>query len=201
MSSKLTPRQIECLRLTAYMTDKEISRALGINASTVNKHVQEACKRLGVNSRKAALAALGRNTPGVSHPIGDGPDFPPPEPATMEEKDGAGAAAMDLGRPGRSDVAVSILPGTEGPTPDGNPEGTSGSGQQGPVAGSAGDGGAPGSFRLGYRPPPVSRIARVILILIAAALSALIFSGLSVLVSSDHERIQASDRPLGVIDG
>ncbi len=58
MPARLTPRQEECLRLTRLMTDREIAARLGISEPTVKKHVIEACQRLGVNRRKAALAIL-----------------------------------------------------------------------------------------------------------------------------------------------
>lgn len=60
---ELTPRQDECLRLSATMTDKEIARALQISDNTVDKHIGAAMRKLGVNSRKAALRALGANAP------------------------------------------------------------------------------------------------------------------------------------------
>lgn len=63
MSSTLTARQEECLRLTRLMTDKEIAAHLGISEPTVKKHVQEACQRFGVNRRKAALALLEQSDP------------------------------------------------------------------------------------------------------------------------------------------
>lgn len=58
MRPGLSARQEECLRLTAYRTDREIAAVLGISEATVKKHVHEACQRLGVNRRKAALALL-----------------------------------------------------------------------------------------------------------------------------------------------
>ncbi|MBA4803540.1 MAG: helix-turn-helix transcriptional regulator [Brevundimonas sp.] len=58
MPSRLSARQEECLRLTAFLTDKEIAARLGLSEATVKKHVHEACRRLGVNRRKAALALL-----------------------------------------------------------------------------------------------------------------------------------------------
>lgn len=54
----LSARQAQCLRLTAFRTDREIAAHLGISEATVKKHVHEACQRLGVNRRKAALALL-----------------------------------------------------------------------------------------------------------------------------------------------
>lgn len=58
MPTALTPRQEECLRLTRLLTDREIAARLGVSEPTVKKHVLEACQRLGVNRRKAALAIL-----------------------------------------------------------------------------------------------------------------------------------------------
>lgn len=58
MRSVLSARQEECLRLTAFRTDREIAAVLGISEATVKKHVHEACQRLGVKRRKAALALL-----------------------------------------------------------------------------------------------------------------------------------------------
>lgn len=58
MRSVLSARQEECLRLTAFRTDREIAAVLGISEATVKKHVHEACHRLGVTRRKAALAML-----------------------------------------------------------------------------------------------------------------------------------------------
>lgn len=66
MSVPITERQEECLRLSAIMTDKEIARALGISANTVDKHIREATRRLGVSRRKEALRLLGSNPPYAS---------------------------------------------------------------------------------------------------------------------------------------
>src|SRR6478672_2266579 len=59
--SQLTKRQLECLRLSATMTDKDIARHLGISHHTVSLHVREALRKLGVGSRKAALRNLASN--------------------------------------------------------------------------------------------------------------------------------------------
>lgn len=64
MHPLLSARQEQCLRLTAFRTDKEIAAHLGISEATVKKHVHEACQRLGVNRRKAALALLDPVAPG-----------------------------------------------------------------------------------------------------------------------------------------
>lgn len=58
---QLTKRQIECLRLSATMTDKDIARHLGISHHTVSLHVREAIRKLSVGSRKAALRRLAEN--------------------------------------------------------------------------------------------------------------------------------------------
>lgn len=67
MSTPLSARQEQCVRLTAFRTDKEIALHLGISEATVKKHVHEACQRLGVNRRKAALAILDHNGPGSTN--------------------------------------------------------------------------------------------------------------------------------------
>lgn len=69
MSVRLTERQEECLRLSVTMTDKEIARTLGISANTVDKHIREATRRLGVSRRKEALRLLGSNPPYASTAI------------------------------------------------------------------------------------------------------------------------------------
>jgi DNA-binding CsgD family transcriptional regulator len=74
MSQKLSARQEECLRLTAFHTDREIAALLGISEATVKKHVHEACQRLGVNRRKAALARL--SGPAPSRDRADPPAIP-----------------------------------------------------------------------------------------------------------------------------
>jgi hypothetical protein len=51
--------------LTAFRTDKEIAAHLGISEATVKKHIHEACQRLGVNRRKAALAILEQTDQGI----------------------------------------------------------------------------------------------------------------------------------------
>ena len=65
MRPGLSTRQEECLRLTAYRTDREIAALLGISEPTVKKHVHEACQRLCVNRRKAALALLDSTAAGT----------------------------------------------------------------------------------------------------------------------------------------
>lgn len=85
MAERLTERQLQCLRLSATMTDKEIARALGISENTVDKHFREVFRKLGVTTRKAALRALARDASYAPHAIpGDG------EAAAGERVDAAG---------------------------------------------------------------------------------------------------------------
>jgi len=56
--SELTPRQRECLLLSAAMTDKEIARELNLSPHTVSIHIRQAMARLGATSRKAAYRKL-----------------------------------------------------------------------------------------------------------------------------------------------
>ncbi len=49
-SQLLTPRQEECLRLSANMTDKEMARALGISPKTVSLHIWMLPGALGVSA-------------------------------------------------------------------------------------------------------------------------------------------------------
>ncbi len=73
MRSVLSARQEQCLRLTAFRTDREIAGVLGISEATVKKHVHEACQRMGVKRRKAALAMLTSNDAAPLHPVSTGP--------------------------------------------------------------------------------------------------------------------------------
>lgn len=54
----LTEMQLTVLRAVHGRSSKEAARTLGISQSTVDKHIENACKRLGVNGRKAALPLL-----------------------------------------------------------------------------------------------------------------------------------------------
>jgi len=61
MVQTLTDRQEQCLLLSVAMTDKQIARELGISPHTVNMHIRNAMDKLGVSSRKAAIASITRN--------------------------------------------------------------------------------------------------------------------------------------------
>jgi DNA-binding CsgD family transcriptional regulator len=56
---RLTPRERECLRLVAeHLHSKEIARRLSISQHTVDGHLNEARRRLGVSSRRDAARLL-----------------------------------------------------------------------------------------------------------------------------------------------
>lgn len=82
MAGQLTERQLECLRLSATMTDKDIGRHLGISHHTVSLHIREAMRRLQVSSRKAALRRLASEplygSEAITAAINPGPDRPAP---------------------------------------------------------------------------------------------------------------------------
>lgn len=58
MPERLSARQRQCLLLTRQYSTKQIAHQMGISESTAKKHIHEACQRLGVNTRKAALVIL-----------------------------------------------------------------------------------------------------------------------------------------------
>ena len=68
-TNRLSDRQRQCVHLSATMTDKEIARSLGVSPGTVNKHIQQAMARLGVNTRKSALRVLGYAAPPPQDPV------------------------------------------------------------------------------------------------------------------------------------
>lgn len=58
MPERLSHRQVECLKPSAFMSDKKIDRKLGLSPHTVENHIREAKRKLGVSSRKKALELL-----------------------------------------------------------------------------------------------------------------------------------------------
>ncbi|WP_087120744.1 helix-turn-helix transcriptional regulator [Brevundimonas sp. SH203] len=67
----LTERERECLRLVhAHHNSKQIARALGIKPGTVDKHCENAARKLQVENRIAAALALAalETLPNHSHP-------------------------------------------------------------------------------------------------------------------------------------
>ena len=207
MSQRLSARQEECLRLTAFLTDKEIAVRLGLSEATVKKHVHEACRRLGVNRRKAALALLERNVPGPKDPIG-GATASVADSALDRESDHGieqyAASPLDLGGPGGGAGRV-------------QPAGRERSGPQPSVAGAGGRRGAvdsegtaaagaerglghgPGRSperRLGYRPPPRGWGVRLLIIAILVIVFALMVKGIADTILAYTERAEAIGRAL-----
>lgn len=193
MSQRLSARQEECLRLTAFLTDKEIAVRLGLSEATVKKHVHEACRRLGVNRRKAALALLERNVPGPKHPIGDGAASAVDAPLDRESDHGIeeyAASPLDVG--GSGSRAGPVQPdGSERPGPQsfdersrgrrgtGRPEGVAAAGAERGMG--DGPGGRP-ERRLGYRPPPRSWAVRLLILLVIIVVTAVMLKAVADLI-------------------
>lgn len=201
MSKRLSARQEECLRLTALLTDKEIAVRLGLSEATVKKHVHEACRRLGVNRRKAALAMLERNVPGPKDSIGGDGAAAVYDSRERESVHGIGeytASPLDLGGSGGGAGSV-------------QPAGGERSGSQLPAAGSGGRRGAvdaagaaatraerglgdgPGGSagpRLGYRPPPRGLGVRLLILLAMVVVIALVLKAVAdvILAYADQAR-------------
>jgi DNA-binding CsgD family transcriptional regulator len=193
MSKRLSARQEECLRLTAFLTDKEIAARLGLSEATVKKHVHEACRRLDVNRRKAALALLERNVPEPKDPIGGGRRSTVDVSLDRESDHGIeqyAASPVDLG--GSGGRAGRIQPdGRErsGPEPSAPRTG----GRRGAVesAGAAaagaerrvgdGAGGGP-ERRFGYRPPPRGWGVRLLILLVIVVVTAVMLKAVADLI-------------------
>jgi DNA-binding CsgD family transcriptional regulator len=193
MSQRLSARQEECLRLTAFLTDKEIAARLGLSEATVKKHVHEACRRMGVNRRKAALALLERNVPEPKDPIGGGAGSAVDDPLDRESDHGIeqyAASPLDLGGPGGGAGRVQPDGGERsGPQPSAARTG----GRRGAVesAGTAaagaerglgdGPGGGP-ERRLGYRPPPRGWGVRLLILLVIVVVTAVMLKAVADLI-------------------
>ena len=193
MSQRLSARQEECLRLTAFLTDKEIAAQLGLSEATVKKHVHEACRRMGVNRRKAALALLERNVPGPNDPIGG--DHPSAVDGSLDRESDHGieryvASPLDVG--GSGGGAGRVQPdggersGSQPPAarPGGRrgaiePERTAAAGAERRV----GDGPGRGpERRLGYRPPPRGWGVRLLILLVIVVVTAVMLKAVADLI-------------------
>ena len=196
MSQELSARQEECLRLTAFLTDKEIAVRLGLAEATVKKHVHEGCRRLGVNRRKAALAILERNVPeATKDPMAEREPRVVCGSAATESGDvvtNQDPSALDVGRPGSGAGRVQS-PGAGG---SGAGASVAGAGRRrgaGESAGAAaagaerglgdGPGGRP-ERRLGYRPPPGGIGPRLLLIVLAVVLAAVMIKAVADMVAT-----------------
>lgn len=80
--SELTPRQRECLLLSAAMTDKEIARELNLSPHTVSLHIRQAMVRLDAPSRKAAYRKLAEKPLYAPSSIPTEPESPSPRPVS-----------------------------------------------------------------------------------------------------------------------
>lgn len=206
MTQRLSARQEECLRLTAFLTDKEIAARLGLSEATVKKHVHEACRRLGVNRRKAALALLERNVPDpTKDPIGTPGAAASSGPVVAESDDGIsgqGASTLDVGRSGGGAGRIqSVRVERSGSgAPDAGSGGRRGTGQPARTAAAdpeRGVGNGPGGSpepRLGYRPPPESPVFRLLIMLLTVVLAAVMIKAVADLVVAYTGQARAIDR-------
>ncbi|MBD3831763.1 MAG: helix-turn-helix transcriptional regulator [Brevundimonas sp.] len=200
MPDRLSARQRECLLLTRHHGTKAIAHIVGISESTAKKHIHEACQRLGVNTRKAALAILERNVPGGTTRPMAGLAIPSSvEPVNKETEHGEPderTAAVELGatRDG-SRVHGGGQERSFAPVSARRPAGTGSDGFGGGLPeGASFGGGAFGGARAGYRPPPNNPLVRLALVIVLIAVSALLFSAVASVVIGDQARIQAADR-------
>ena len=202
MSQRLSARQEECLRLTAFLTDKEIAVRLGLSEATVKKHVHEACRRLGFNRRKAALASLERNVPGPKDPIGGRAGSAVDAPLDRESDHGIeeyAASPLDVG--GSGSRAGRVQPdGGERSGTQSSDAGAGGRRYAVEPAGTAparaerglGDGaGRRPERRLGYRPPPRSWAVRLLILLIIVVVTAVLLKAVADLILDYAGQAQA----------
>lgn len=193
MPSGLSARQAECLRLTAFLTDKEIAARLGLSEPTVKKHVHEACRRLGVNRRKAALAILERNGGGTKDPIDGGRYVAPSAASEVDGRDGAGrwggrvtgGGSWPDDADGRADGGGRTDADPSGAGADARPDRD----RLPPSASMPEPGG-----RLGYRPPPRGIGFRLLMILALVVVGALVAKSVVDLVVGYTDQVRALDR-------
>lgn len=200
MPERLSARQVECLTLTRLMSDKEIAQHLQIAESTVKKHVYEACQRLGVNRRKAALAKLERFVPPpTSHPI---PQTSGLQSGDQVETGGCYeqsplSAEMVLGRFRERDSIIAEGARARSSSPVSSEGASGGRSDDEPtrtLKRSVGSSVAAAEPRFGYKPPPSNAYIRLILIVVSMAITALVFSAISGIVATDQHRIQTVAR-------
>lgn len=107
MSERLTQRQLECLQLSATMTDKDIGRHLDISHHTVSLHIREALRKLDASSRKTALRRLACDPLYASDAITPLP-FPMPVPPAPGDRIG------DTDQPIEATTSTWLLPSPPG---------------------------------------------------------------------------------------
>ncbi|MBA4803538.1 MAG: helix-turn-helix domain-containing protein [Brevundimonas sp.] len=200
MSPGLSARQEECLRLTAFLTDKEIAARLGLSEATVKKHVHEACRRLGVNRRKAALALLERNVPGdTKDPIGEAAAAASPPAEVREATHEYGrqpSSALDVG--GSGGGAGRVWPFGSERSGEGASHARAGGGRRTNSASRVAAAGAERRLgdgpdgrtgrRLGYRPPPGGRGVRLLILLALVFMTAALLKAAADLVVAYAEQ-------------
>jgi DNA-binding NarL/FixJ family response regulator len=67
--ARLSPRELEVLGLVAAgLTNHDIAQRLVLSEHTVNRHVANILRKLGLNSRTAAATLAGRSGLGIAGP-------------------------------------------------------------------------------------------------------------------------------------
>ena len=136
---QLTARERQCLvGVAQHRQSKEIARDLGISSKTVDKHIETACKRLGVASRRDAALLL-INAGLRNEPVG--------EPSRVA--DAASGAAFFRTKGGPIDPHITELD-----------LGLSGDRLRGPGANTGRESGRPAPGRGDARDEPISLEAR-----------------------------------------
>jgi DNA-binding CsgD family transcriptional regulator len=126
LHEKLTERERECLRLVhAHRNSKQIARELGIKPGTVDRHCENAVKKLQADSRidaalrLAAWETLGTGSQSEPFPMAAWPSSAPFEGANEEHNDHeyGSDTGRQLGRGGRHPVEDGEHPGqaSDGP--------------------------------------------------------------------------------------
>jgi hypothetical protein len=186
--------------LTAFRTDKEIAAHLGISEATVKKHIHEACQRLGVNRRKAALAILEQNGPGypndpMAAATAEGPDARS-DGGSHHGKFHEAAAAVELGRSG---IGAGQVERVEAGQPAARAsvatvEDRVGLGLAGGSARNDSDRRDPDlSNPFHYRAPPRGSLLRLTLVALAAVLISALLLSAGALVSDFHHVVDRFD--------
>ena len=98
---QLTPRQRQCLEMSATMSDKEIAKVLGLSPHTVSQHIRDARGVLGAATRREARRALTPNLLPASEGIPAAPIVMPDQRVdadtpTVADNEGSGRARFAL---------------------------------------------------------------------------------------------------------
>lgn len=101
MGQQLSPRQLQCLQMSANMSDKEIAKALAISPHTVSQHIRDARAVLGAGSRREARRSLTSNALPASEGIPETPEVTPDrgvdaDTLTVADNDGSGRERFAL---------------------------------------------------------------------------------------------------------